>query len=141
MTKAETFKGKGVEIPRLYASTKKMLENDRFRVIKDEATESVYHLKAERTGVTQIVIGAARDVELVIAGDPDAFAVVLSVGAWGKNISFSGTAGYVVASVAGGPAMAFGTIAATGSYVRAITFENDLWKRLLNEVNKLAKNP
>jgi hypothetical protein len=123
----------------LYASIKKMLEDEKFRIVKDDITENAYHIRAVKTQVTRIILGAARDVEVVVAGDPDNFAVVLIVGSWGKNLAISGATGFVVASTVAAPAVVVGTVAAAGSYLTAIKFEEQLYKRIEEEIRKQKK--
>ena len=139
MTKVQIFKDLNIDLATIYRRLRKMVLDDGFKLTRDETTENVHHLKGEKTGVTQIVVGAVRDIELVIAGDQSAFAIILSVGAWGKNLAFSSSLGYVVAAVAEGPAIAFGSIAATGSYVRAYSYEKDLWSKILALIDKESK--
>jgi len=147
MTKVGTFENKNVDLAKLYDNIKKMVVAEKFGITRDETTENSYHLKANKTGVTRIIVGAIRNVELVIAGEPDAFAVTLSVGAWGRNLALStataATTGYVVATIAAtavaAPAVAVGAIAAAGSYVSARNFEGDFFDKIKGEINKLAK--
>jgi len=139
MTKVGSFEGRSVDLKTLYGNVKKMLMAEKFGVTRDETTDNSYHLKANKTGVARIIVGATRNVELVIAGEPDAFAVTLSVGAWGKNLAFSGAAGYIIASAVAAPAVAVGTVAAAGSYITARKFEGDFWNKITEEINKLAK--
>ena len=147
MTKVGSFEERNVDLKKLYGNVKNMLTAENFRITRDEATENSYHLKANKAGVTRIIVGATRNVELVIAGEPNAFAVTLSVGAWGKNLATSAGAGagaglatgYVVASLVAAPAVAVGTVAAAGSYITAKKFEGDFWNKITAEVNKLSK--
>jgi hypothetical protein len=147
MTNVGTFEGRNVDLKKLYGNVKNMLIAEKFGITRDEVTENSYHLKANKTGVARIIVGATRNVELVIAGEPNAFAVTLSVGAWGKNLATSAGAGagaglatgYVVASLVAAPAVVVGTVAAAGSYVTARKFEGDLWNKITDEVNRLAK--
>ena len=139
MTKVGTFEGRNVDLKRLYGNVKKMLMDEKFGITKDEATENAHHLKAVKRGVTRIILGQVRDVSLVIAGEPNAFAVTLSVGAWGKNLAITGAAGYVVASAVAAPAAPVGAIAAAGSYITAKKFEGNFWNKITAEVNKLSK--
>jgi phage-related minor tail protein len=74
----------------------------------------------------------------MIAGDPDTFAVTLTVGAWGRNIAIPGAVGYVVATAATVPAAPVGVIAAAGSYVTAKKFENDFWENINDEIKKFS---
>lgn len=136
MTKLVKVEGKKVDLKALYDRVKGMLLKDNFRITKDEETENAYHLKANKAGVTRIVIGAVRDVEVIVAGDPDIFAVVLIVGAWGKNIAFSTTTGYVVASAATGLGAAAGAVAAVGSFIMAKAFEDKLFEKILAEIEE-----
>ena len=139
MTKVGSFEGKNVDLKKLYVNVKAMLAEESFRLTKDETTESSYHLKAVKRGVTRIILGQMRDVSLVIAGEPNAFAVTLSVGAWGKNLAITGAAGYVVASAVAPPAAVVGTVAAAGSFVTAKKFEGDFWNKITEEINTLSK--
>ena len=131
--------GKAVDLSRLYANIKKMLEDEKFRIVKDDVTENAYHIRALKTQITRIIVGATRDVEIVVAGDPDNFAVVLIVGAWGKNLAISGATGFIVASTIAAPAVVVGTVAAAGSYLTAIKFEEQLYKRIEDEIRKQKK--
>lgn len=143
MTKVGTFENKNVDLVKLNGNVKKMLQDEKFGITRDETTEYSYHLKANKTGVTRIIVGATRNVDLVIAGEPNAFAVTLSVGSWGKNLAISSTTGYVVATVAAAivaaPAVATGAILAAGSYVSAKAFEASFFNKIKDEINKLAK--
>lgn len=139
MTRLMKVEGKSVDISRLYANIKKMLEDEKFRIVKDDVTENAYHIRAVKTQVTRIIVGATRDVEVVVAGDPDNFAVVLIVGSWGKNLAISGATGFVVASTVAAPAVVVGTVAAAGSYLTAIKFEEQLYKRIEEEIRKQKK--
>ena len=139
MTRLMKVEGKAVDLSRLYANIKKMLEDDKFRIVKDDVTENAYHIRALKTQITRIIVGAARDVEVVVAGDPDNFTVVLIVGAWGKNLAISGATGFVVASTIAAPAVIVGTVAAAGSYLITIKFEEQLYKRIEDEIRKQKK--
>ena len=62
MTKVKIFRGLEVDLGHIYQRLKKMILKDNFKLIRDETTENVHHLKGEKTGITQIVVGArARD--------------------------------------------------------------------------------
>ncbi len=139
MTKISTFEGKNVDLKTLYDNVKGMVLNEKFNITKDEATENSYHLRAIKTGVARIIIGATRDIEVIVAGEPDAFAVCVMVGAWGKNIAFSTATGYIVATAAAGPAIAAGAIAAAGSFVSAKTFEENFFNKITDEIEKLSR--
>ena len=139
MTKVGSFEGRNVNLSKLYLKAKDMLMEQKFGITKDEITENTYHLRAIKQGVARIILGATRDVSLVIAGEPNAFAVTLSVGAWGKNLAISGATGFVVASAVAAPAAPVGAIAAAGSYVTAKRFEGDFWNKINDEIDKLAK--
>lgn len=140
MTRLMKVAGGAVDLGMLYASIKRMLEDEKFRIVRDDVTENAYHIRGVKTQVTRIIVGAARDVEVVIAGDPDNFAVVLIVGAWGKNLAISGATGFVVASTVAAPAAAVvGTVAAAGSYLTAVKFEERLYKRIEEEIRKQKK--
>ncbi|HUV33778.1 MAG TPA: hypothetical protein VMW22_02530, partial [Candidatus Desulfaltia sp.] len=56
------------------------------------------------------------------------------------NLSITGSAGYVVATLVEGPALAWGGIAAAGSYVKAVAYERDFWQTILNEVDFQVKS-
>ena len=139
MTKVGSFDGRNVNLSKLYFRAKDMLMEEKFGITKDEVTENTYHLRAVKQGVARIILGGTRDVSLVIAGEPNAFAVTLSVGAWGKNLAISGAAGYVVASAVAAPAAPVGAIAAAGSYITSKKFEGDFWNKINDEIDKLSK--
>lgn len=137
MTKVHIFKDTAFELEKLYQRVKDKLLQDKFKITSEVQTDHVHHLRAEKTGVKEIIIGAVRDVELIIAGEPKSFAVIISAGAWGANIVTSGTTGYVVTTLLEGPAAIYGSLAAMGSYVRAVAYENDLWFIVNREVKSL----
>jgi len=139
LTKISVFEGKNVDLKMLYDNVKDEVLKEKFNITKDEVTENSYHLRAIKTGVARIIIGATRDIEIIIAGEPDAFAVCMMVGAWGKNIAFSTATGYVVATAAAGPAIAAGAIAAAGSYATSKAFEENLFNKITDEIEKLSK--
>jgi len=139
VTRLMKVEGKSVDLSKLYAGIKKMLEDEKFRIVKDDVTENAYHIRAVKTQVTRIILGAARDVEVVVAGDPDNFAVVLIVSSWGKNLAISGATGFVIASTVAAPAVVVGTVAAAGSYLTAVKFEEQLCKRIEEEISKQKK--
>ena len=140
MTKIIMIKEKNVDLKTLYNRIKKILLKDKFHFTSDVQTDFVYHLRAEKTGVTEIIIGAVKDVELILAGDSDSFAVVLTVGAWGKNIVTSGSTGFVITSLLAGPAALYGGMAATGSYVRAVAYESDFLFVINKEIENISKS-
>jgi hypothetical protein len=139
LTKTQLFKNKAVNLGTLYRKIKRRLLEDDFRFTSEVQTEHVYHLRAEKTGVTEIIIGAVRDIELIIAGEPNSFAVIFTVGAWGKNIVSSGSTGYIVTSLVAGPAAVYGGLAATTSYVRAVAYEGDFWKEIERYIDLQSK--
>ena len=139
MTKTQLFKNKAVNLETFYRKIKRRLLKDDFRLTSEAMTEHVYHMRAEKTGVTEIIIGAVRDIELIIAGEPNSFAVIFTVGAWGKNIVSSGSTGYIVTSLISGPAVVYGGLAATTSYVRAMAYENDFWKEIEKYIELQSK--
>lgn len=139
MTKIIKFEELNVDLDRLSERIRKLLEDDKFKIVKDDRTENATHIRAVKSQITRIVIGTARDVELVIAGDPNNFAVILIVGAWGKNLATSATAGFVVASMVAAPAVAVGTVFAAGSYLTSVNFEEKLLDKIEKEVYKLKK--
>jgi len=139
MTKVGNFEGRNVNLSKLYLKVKDMLMEEKFGITKDEVTENTYNLRGVKQGITRIILGATRDVSLVIAGEPNAFAITLSVGAWGKNLAISGAAGFVVASAVAAPAAPVGAIAAAGSYITAKKFEGNFWEKINDEIDKLAK--
>jgi len=140
VTRVQILKGKNVDLGSIYKRLRRSIEDDNFNVTSDVVTENVYHLRAEKTGLKNIIIGSVRDIELVIAGDPSSFAIVFNVGAWGQNLSITGSAGYIVATLVEGPAIAWGGIAAAGSYVKAVAYERDFWQTIMNEVDFQVKS-
>lgn len=140
MTKLAKIENKSIDLEKLAHQIKKLLAKEKFKVVKDDSTENAIHIRAVKDQITRIVIGTAREVELVIAGDPNNFALVLVVGAWGKNIAISATAGYVIASTVAAPAVAAGTILAAGSYLSAVNFEEEFFEKILKEIAKLKQS-
>jgi hypothetical protein len=131
VTKLLHVEGRNVDLAKLYSSVKNFLLGEKFKIVKDDLTEKAYHLRAVKTQVTRIIVGAVRDVEVIIAGDPNNFAVIVLVGAWGKNLAISATTGFVIASTVAAPAaLAVGSVAAAGSYITARMFED----RILGEI-------
>ena len=141
MTKIQIVKNKKIEPETLYNRIKGKLLEDNFHFTSDVQTDYVYHLRAEKTGVTEIIIGAVKDIELIIAGDKDSFAIVFTVGSWGKNLVTSGSTGYIVTSLLAGPAVFYGGMAATGSFVRAVAYEHEIWQLINKEIEKIGKRP
>jgi len=140
MTKIQIVKNKKIKINTLYNRIKNRLLEDNFHVTSDVQTDYVYHLRAEKTGVTEIIIGAVKEIELIIAGEQDSFAVVFSVAAWGKNLVTSSSTGYIVTSLLAGPAVFYGGMAATSSFVRAVAYEQDFWIIINKEIEKIARS-
>lgn len=138
MTKLIKIEDKKVDLDKLAQRIRKLLAKEKFKIVKDDRTENAIHIRAVKSQITRIVVGTARDIELVIAGDPDNFAVILVVGAWGKNIAISAAAGYVIASTVAAPAVAAGTILAAGSYLTAVNFEENLFKEIMSIAHKLG---
>ncbi len=139
MTKLAKYEELSVDLDKLAHKIRKLLEKEKFKIVKDDRTENAIHMRAVKSQITRIVIGTARDIEIVIAGDPDNFAVILVVGAWGKNIAVSATTGFVVASTLAAPAVAVGTLLAAGSYLTSVNFEEKLFDRIEKEAYKLKK--
>ena len=139
MTKIKIIKDKKINLDTLYNRIKKNLLEDKFHITSDVQTDNVYHLRAEKTGVTEIIIGAVKDIELIIAGDEDAFAVVFTAGAWGKNMLTSGSTGFMVASLLAAPAAFYGGAAATGSFVRAVAYEMEAMQMIEKEIEAAGR--
>lgn len=139
MTKLAKYKEMSVDLNKLAQRIRKLLEKEKFKITKDDRTENAIHIRAVKSQITRIVIGTARDIEIVIAGDPDNFAVILVVGAWGKNLAVSATTGFVVASTLAAPAVAAGTVLAAGSYLTSVNFEENLFDKIEKEAYKLKK--
>lgn len=140
MTKLSKYEDQNVDLDKLAQKIRKMLEKEKFKIVKDDRTENAYHIRAVKSQITRIVIGTARDIELVIAGDPNNFAVILVVGAWGKNLAISATTGYVIASTVAAPAVVVGSVLAAGSYLTSVNFEEKLFERIESEVVKLSNS-
>jgi hypothetical protein len=138
MTKVAKYVNKNVDLETLINRVKDMIVNENFRVTIEDSTEYTHHLKAIKTNVTRIILGTARDIEVIIAGESDNFAVALIVGAWGKNIAMSGVTGFVIASTVAAPAFVVGTVAAAGSYLTALSFEEKMFQNIEKEVSKLS---
>jgi hypothetical protein len=139
VTKLIHIEGRETDLEKLYASVKDFLLKENFKIVKDDVTEKAYHLRAVKTHVTRIIIGAARDVEVVIAGDPNNYAVIVLVGAWGKNMAVSATAGFILASTVAAPAaLAVGSVAAAGSYLTAKMFEDNLHDRIASNIAEFS---
>jgi len=139
VTKLLHMEGKNTDLEKLYASVKNFLLKENFNIVKDDVTEKAYHLRAVKTHVTRIIIGAARDVEVVIAGDPNNYAVIILVGAWGKNMAVSATTGFIIASTVAAPAaLAVGSIAAAGSYLTAKMFEEKLHDKIASKISEFS---
>ena len=138
MTKVAKIEDKNIDLEKLAQRVRKLLAKDNFKVVKDDRTENAIHIRAVKSHITRIVVGTARDIELVIAGDPDNFAVILVVGAWGKNIAISAATGYVIASTVAAPAVAAGTILAAGSYLTSVNFEENLFKEIMSIAHRLG---
>ena len=139
MTKLAKYEELSVDLDKLAQKIRKLLEKEKFKIVKDDRTENAIHIRAVKSQITRIVIGTARDIEIVIAGDPDNFAVILVVGAWGKNLAISATTGFVVASTIAAPAVAAGTVLAAGSYLTSVNFEEKLFDKIEKEAHKLRK--
>ena len=75
----------------------------------------------------------------VFAQEFQDFAVILVVGAWGKNLAVSAPTGFVVASTLAAPAVAAGTVLAAGSYLTSVNFEERLFDKIEKEAYKLKK--
>lgn len=139
MTKLLHIEGRDTDLEKLYASVKNYLLRENFKIVKDDVTEKAYHLRAVKTHVTRIIVGAARDIEVVIAGDPNNYAVVILVGAWGKNMAVSATTGFVIASTVAAPAaLAVGSVAAAGSYITAKMFEDKIKDRIESHIAEFS---
>jgi len=137
LTKLSKFEELNVDLDKLAHQVRKLLEKERFKIVKDDRTENAIHIRAVKSQITRIVIGTARDIELVIAGDPKNFALILVIGAWGKNLAISAITGYVVASTIAAPAATAGTILAAGSYLTSVNFEEKIFDRIEEEIYKL----
>ena len=138
MTELLHIEGRNVDLAKLYGNVKNFLVGEKFKIVKDDLTEKAYHLRAVKTQVTRIIVGAVRDVEVIIAGDPNNFAVIVLVGAWGKNLAISATTGFVVASTVAAPAaLAVGSVAAAGSYITARMFEDRILGEIESKIDEL----
>ena len=139
MTNIIQITNRNIDLAQLYHNIKDALREENFKITKDDVTEYTYHMRAVKTNVTRIIVGAARDIELVIAGEPNNFAVAIMVGAWGKNIAISSVTGFVIASTVAAPALVAGTIAAAGSFLTARVFEEKLNKDIMKMIEAYAR--
>lgn len=136
MTKTQIVKNNKIDLKKFYNKLKNKLIEDNFHVTSDVQTDFVYHLRAEKTSVSKIIIGAIKDIELIIAGEQNSFAIMFSVGAWGKNMVTSASTGYIITSILAGPAVFYGGMAATSSFVRAVAYEQDFWRYINQEIER-----
>jgi hypothetical protein len=51
----------------------------------------------------------------------------------------SGSTGYMLTSLLSGPAALYGGMVATGSFVRAVAYEQDFWQVINNEIERIAR--
>jgi hypothetical protein len=109
-----------VEILELYDLIKKYLENQKLEIIHEEKYENFWSIKAYKGGPGSMIIGNIREAEVMISGSRGHYDLILSTGAWGRNILIPGA----IASIA-----TLGVGAAVGgiSALRAHTFETNFW--------------
>ena len=116
----------------LYDLIKKYLQNQKLEIIHEEKEENFWSIKAYKGGTGNMIIGNIREAEVMISGSKGHYDLILSTGAWGKNIIIPGA----IASIA-----TLGVGAAVGgiSALRAHTFEKNFWEYVNNMIADIGK--
>ncbi|MGA8084670.1 MAG: hypothetical protein WB988_22690, partial [Candidatus Nitrosopolaris sp.] len=79
-----------VEILELYDLIKKYLQNQKLEIIHEEKEENFWSIKAYKGGTGSMIIGNIREAEVMISGSQGHYDLILSTGAWGRNILIPG---------------------------------------------------
>src|SRR5215831_8796127 len=101
-------------------------------IIHEEKEENFWSIKAYKGGTGNMIIGNIREAEVMISGSKGHYDLILSTGAWGKNIIIPGA----IASIA-----TLGVGAAVGgiSALRAHTFEKNFWEYVNSMIANIGK--
>lgn len=122
----------GVDPARLYQEVKNHLIQEGLKIVSDEVMPRYYDVKAYKGGVLNAVIGAIRDVEVMINGDETSLDVTLRTGAWGRDIAIPAIEGFILLGIVGG------AVAAGAEYILASEFERRFWNWLHAQASALS---
>src|SRR5947209_6184051 len=120
------------QINELYDLIKKYLQNLKLEIIHEEKYENFWSMKAYKGGPGSMIIGNIREAEVMISGSSGNYDLILSTGAWGRNILIPGA----IASIA---TLGIGTAVGGISAYRAHTFEKDFWEYVNNMISNIGK--
>lgn len=100
------FMNKNIDPENLFQRAKELLEKRGFKITSEEAQDSHWDLHAKKSGLSNIISGNARDVDLIVGGDRKTLSVQLHAGIWGRDFSIPGKHVFDPAS-SGRPTSAF----------------------------------
>ena len=75
---------------------KKYLQDLKLEIIHEEKYENFWSRKAHKGGPGSMIIGNIREAEVIISGSSGNYDLILSTGAWGRNIIIRATIGSIV---------------------------------------------
>jgi hypothetical protein len=84
------FIDRNLEPSGLYSSIKETLQNQGFKVTSEEIQDGHWDLHARKTGLARIILGSARDVDILLSGDRNKFGVQLRTSIWGRDFAIPG---------------------------------------------------
>jgi translation elongation factor EF-1beta len=59
MTKVMQIRKKNVDLAQLYQDVKETLRKENYKITKDDVTGFTFHMRAIKTNVTRIIVGAS----------------------------------------------------------------------------------
>jgi hypothetical protein len=130
--KEERVNISGVGAQDLYNEVKNYLSSNGFKLIHDEHQDSFFNVKAHKGGVARYVVGAVRDVEVMMAGNPGNYELTLRTGAWGRDIAIPA----IEATLIVDPLLGIATIPA--EILLAKHFESSFWKWLRDTASRMG---
>ncbi len=118
----------------LYNEVKNHLETNGFKIIHDENQEGFFDVKAHKGGAVRHIVGAVRDVEVMLVGRPGNYELTLRTGAWGRDIAIPA----IEASLILDPLVGAATIPV--EVLLARHFESNFWNWLRETVSRIGSD-
>jgi hypothetical protein len=88
--RAYGFIDRNLEPSKLYSNIKETLENQGFKIASEDIQDGHWDLHARKTGFAKIIMGSARDVDILLSGDRNKFGVQLRTSIWGRDFAIPG---------------------------------------------------
>jgi hypothetical protein len=131
--KEERMPLNGVDPRQLYEDIKQHLTSEGLKILLDEGRDGFYEIKAHKGSMLSVMVGAIRDVDVMITGNREVCEVTLRTGAWGRDVAVPAVEGFIILGVIGG------AVGGGAGYYMAHEFEKKFWTWLREDAHRLSQ--